>query len=70
LDIRGVVTGEWRNLHEGEHHLEPSPNIKVLKSRTVRHVACTEATNNSYKILVGKSVGRNHLGENHTYYGG
>ena len=38
------VTGEWRRLHNEElNDMYFSPNIRVLKSRTVRwaeHVAC------------------------------
>jgi hypothetical protein len=53
---RDEVTGEWRRLHNEQlHGLYFSPNIQVIKSRTVRwveHVACLEEKRHAYRVLV------------------
>jgi hypothetical protein len=63
---RNEVTGEWRKLHNGElHNLYSTPDtIRQIKSRTMRwaaHVARMEEGRNAYRVLVGKSEGRDHL---------
>jgi hypothetical protein len=63
---RGKVTGEWRKLHSGElHNLHSSPDIvRQIKSRRMRwagHVARMGEGRNVYRVLVGKSEGKNHL---------
>jgi len=55
----------WRRLHNEElHNLYPSPNIvRVITFRTMRgvgHVEQMRQMNNAYKILVGKSKGKDH----------
>ena len=59
---RDEVTGEWRKLHNGEHHdLYRSPNIiRVIKSRRMRwegDVACMGERRGVYRVLVGKPEG-------------
>jgi hypothetical protein len=59
-------TGEWRRLHNKElYALYSSPNIiQVIKSRRLRwagHVACMGEKRGTYRVLVGKTEGRNHL---------
>jgi hypothetical protein len=56
---RDEVTGEWRNLHNGElHNLYSSPDIiKQIKSRRmwwVGHVARMGEGRNVYRVLMGK----------------
>jgi hypothetical protein len=63
---RDEVTGEWRKLHSGElHTLYSSPDIiRQIKSRTMRwaeHVARMGEGRNVYRVLVGKSEGKDHL---------
>ena len=70
-DKRDEITGEWRKLHNAElHALYSSPNIiRNLKSRRLRwagHVARIEQSRNAYRVLVGKSDGKRHLGEAET----
>jgi len=64
---RDEVRGEWRKLHNGEHHdLYRSHNIvRVIKSRRMRwagHVARMRARRGVYRVLVGKSEGKRPLG--------
>jgi hypothetical protein len=63
---RDEVMGEWRKLHSGElHNLNSSPDIiRQIKSRRMRwarHVARMGEGRNVYRVLVGKSRGKNHL---------
>ena len=63
---RDEVTGEWRNLHNEElNDLYCSPNIvwviKWRKMRWVGHVARMGERRGVYRVLVGKSEGRDHL---------
>jgi hypothetical protein len=63
---RDEVTGEWRKLHSGElHNLYSSPDIiRQIKSRRMRwagHVARMGQGRNVYRVLVGKSEGKDHL---------
>jgi hypothetical protein len=65
---RDEVTGEWRRLHNEElNDLYSSPNtIRVIKSRRLRwagHVVRMGEGRGSYRILVGRHEGRNHLGD-------
>ena len=60
---RDKITGECRKLHNAElHALYSSPNIiSNLKSRRLRwagHVARMEQSRNAYRVLVGKSEGK------------
>jgi hypothetical protein len=59
------VTGDWRTLHNEEHHnFCSSPNIiGTIKSRRMRwtgHVARKGEKRNAYRILVGKPKERDH----------
>jgi hypothetical protein len=63
---RVEVTGEWRKLQSGElHDLYSLPDIiRQIKSRRTRwagHVARMGEGRNVYRVLVGKSEGKNHL---------
>jgi hypothetical protein len=63
---RDEVTGEWRNLHNGElHNLYSSPDIiRQIKSRRMRwagHVARMGEGRNLYRVLVGKPEGKRSL---------
>jgi hypothetical protein len=56
---RDEVTGEWRKLHNEEHHdLYSSPSIiRIMKTRRIRwagHVARMGEKRNAYRLLVGK----------------
>jgi hypothetical protein len=67
LPEREDVTGGWRKLHhEGLHKLYSSHNvIGVIRSsrmRWVGHVAYMGDMRNTYKILVRKLKGKDHLG--------
>jgi hypothetical protein len=58
------VTGEWRKLHNEEHHvLYSSPNIiKQIKSSRMRWVGHVHAwERNMYRVLVGKPEGKRPL---------
>jgi hypothetical protein len=64
---RDEVMGDWRKLHNEEHHnLFSSPNIiTMIKSRRMRwagHVARIGITRNACRILVGKSERKRPLG--------
>jgi hypothetical protein len=63
---RDEVTGEWRNLHNGElHNFYSSPDMSQIKSRRMRwagHVARMGEGRNVYRVLVGKRVGKRPLG--------
>ena len=57
---------EWRRLHNGElHSLYRSLNIvRLAKSRRLwaGHIARKEKSRSSFKILVGKPIGKRPLG--------
>jgi hypothetical protein len=56
----GLVTGEWRKLHNEElHNLYSSTNIIM---RRTGHVARMGGKKNAYRILEGKPEGRRPLG--------
>jgi hypothetical protein len=62
---RDEVTGEWSKLHNEElRDLYSSPSIiTIIKSRRMRwagHVARMGEKRNTYRLLVGKPVGKNH----------
>jgi len=62
------VTRGWRKLHNEElNDLCFSPNIvRVIKSRRMRwagHVARMGKKRGVYRILVGKTEGKRHLGD-------
>ena len=64
---RGVVTREWRRLHNEElNDLCSSPNIiQVIKSRRMKwvgHVARMGGRRGAYRVLVGKPEGKRPLG--------
>jgi hypothetical protein len=64
---RDEVMGDWRKLHNEEHHnFCSSPNIiRMTKSRRMRwagHVARMGETRNAYGILVGKPERKRPLG--------
>jgi hypothetical protein len=60
---RDEVTGEWRKLHNEElHDLYSLPSIiRIIKSRRMRragHVARMGEKKNAYRLLVGKTRGK------------
>ena len=62
------VRGEWRKLNYEElNYLYCSPNIlRVIKSRRMRwagHVVRMEECRGLYRVLVGKTEKREHLGD-------
>jgi hypothetical protein len=64
---RDEVTGEWRKLHNEElHNLYSSPDIiRQIKSRRIRwagYLARVGENRIVYKVLVGKSGGKRHVG--------
>jgi hypothetical protein len=64
---RDEVTGEWRKLHNEEHHdLNSSPSIiRIMKLRTMRWegtVARMREKRSAYRLLVGKPEGKRPLG--------
>jgi hypothetical protein len=64
---RDEVTGEWRNLRNGElHNLYSSPDIiRQIKSPRMRwagHVARMGEWKNVYRVLMGKPEGKRPLG--------
>jgi hypothetical protein len=63
---RDEVTGEWRQLYNGElHNLYSSPDIiRQIKSRRMRwtgHVAHMGEGRNVYRVLMGKPKGKRPL---------
>jgi hypothetical protein len=65
---RDEVTAEWRKLHNEKLNLYCSLNIvRVLKSRRIMrwagHVARMGERRGVYRVLVGKTEGKNHLGD-------
>ena len=65
---RDEITGVWRKLHDEElNDLYSSPNIvRVIKSRRMRwavDVAHMRGRRGMYKVLVGKLMERDHLGD-------
>jgi hypothetical protein len=59
------LTGSWRKLRSENFHVYCSPDIRVMKTRTLMlkgHVAGMGEMRNSYKILVGISEGKRTLG--------
>jgi hypothetical protein len=65
---RDEVTGGWRKLNNDEfHNLYSSPSIiRMIKSRRMRvvgHVARIREKRNAYRILVGKSEGKETTGK-------
>jgi hypothetical protein len=61
------VTGEWRKLHNEElRDLYSSPSIiRIIKSRRMGwtgHVARMGKKRNTYRLLVGKPMGKRPLG--------
>jgi hypothetical protein len=68
---RDEVTGEWRNLHNEElNDLYSLPNIvRVVKSRRMRwagHVARMGKERGLHRVLVGKTRGKEAVGETQT----
>jgi hypothetical protein len=64
---RDEVTGKWRRLYNKEPHaLYSTPDIiRVIKSRRLswtRHVARMGEIRGAYRVLVGKSEGREDRG--------
>jgi hypothetical protein len=62
---KNEVTGEWRKLHNEElRDLYSSPSkIRMIKTRRIRlagHVARRGEKRNAYRLLMGKSEGKNH----------
>jgi hypothetical protein len=60
---RDEVTGEWRKLRNEElHDLYSSPSIiRIMKQKRTRwagHIARMEEKKNTYRLLVGKPVGK------------
>ena len=64
---RDEVTGDWRKLRNELNYLYPSPNIvRVIKSRRMRwvgHVARMGEGRGVYRVLMGKSGGKDTNGE-------
>ena len=60
---RDEVTGQWRKLRNEELNDLYSPtNVRVIKPRRwAGHVARTGESKGVYRVLVGKSEGRDHL---------
>jgi hypothetical protein len=64
---KGEVIGQWRKLHHEElNYLYSSPVIvRVVKSRRIRlagHVTRIGEKRSVYRVLMGKSEGKNSLG--------
>jgi hypothetical protein len=64
---RDEVTGEWRKLHNEEHHnlYSSSDIIRQVKSRRMRwagHVARMVEKRRVYKVLVGNPEGKRPVG--------
>jgi hypothetical protein len=67
LGQNGMITGEWRKLHNKElHNLYASPNIiRQIKSRRMRwagHVDRMGEKRKVYRVLAGKPEGKRPLG--------
>jgi len=65
---RDEQTGEWRKLHKEElNYLYSSPNIvRVIKTRRMRwagYLARMGESRGEYRVLVGKTEGKSHLGD-------
>ena len=65
---RDEVTGKWRRLHNEElNDLYTSPNIvRLIKSRRMRwagHVTRMDEERGMYRVLLGKTEGRNQWGD-------
>jgi len=62
---RDKVMGQWGRRHNEKIFYLYSPNIWVIKSRTMRwagHVAHTGKRRDTYRIMVGRPEGRRPLG--------
>jgi hypothetical protein len=67
LKMQGVLTGEWRILHNEELHdlYSSSTIVQMIKSRRMRwagHVARMGKERGVYRVLVVKPEGRRPLG--------
>jgi len=63
---RDEVTGEWRRLHNEEHHVlyYSLSIIRLIRSRIMRYrgqVAGMGNRRGAYRVLVGRGEGKSHL---------